>query len=401
MFDRNRRGWPALSGCALLGALFGVGCSGGESAGAVASVQEPLADQWNAWTGVNGTEAFVGSPGGCSTPDSGVLVLGRKSSNRYRLYMNKWRAFVNPAWTELGTQTFANKPACSSLDEDPAGIALASANQQFAILGRGTDNKLYARTMQADKTVSLVNGNPFVDPPTLKVDWHAINSNAHYASAPAAIVAYGKLLVVARRDDNRLYLHRNTLSTSLTNPYSSTGWSATLQVPALPSPWTAAGDPAIANTNPSGLGAIIVTRATAPGQADTLFQIYWQGVGTQSYFWDSAGSQDTWQFLPTGSYVRSDPSVVASASVSGGGVTVFVSGSATDPVTGPTQVYQGTGISWMWAPFQPIASQSLSFGSSPAGIVGDSERCYEVVGRSASNNAFYWSMEAPGTYNCP
>jgi hypothetical protein len=269
-------------------------------------------------------------------------------------------------------------------------------------VARANDNKLYARTMQADTTYAALSP---VDQATTVTTWQTISNN-DYASAPSTTVAFGKLLVVGRRSDNRLYLHRNTLSTSTTSPYNPNGWSSTvLQVPALPSGWTAAGDPAITDVHPALDGVIIVTRATKTGQSDTLFQIYWQGNGNGSYFWDSAGSENTWQFLPTGSYVRSDPTLVSDNVIESGYVTVFVQGSQT--ATGTKNVYQGTGISWMWAPFALIPNTSgvTLTADAPAAIVGDNERCYAAIAKGTKGsfvNQAFWTQPPFGeTGACP
>ena len=399
---------------ALLGAVIGIaggGCGGGTpQQEQTTQTKSPIwfEGPWGAWAVAQpDTEQLTGGIGACAIPNEGSVYVGRSAStNRIRIMVNKWRGYTSPAWADMGTVTqFASKPACTALDDnfikyDPDH---RTYSHQFAVVARANDNKIYARTMQADTT--FPSSIPVVvEPSTTVTTWHTISSSSNYASAPSATVAFGKLLVVGRRSDNRLYLHRNTLG-SVSSPYNQNNWSSTvLTVPALPAGWTAAGDPAIADVHPAVDAIIIVTRATKAGQPDTLFQIYWQGNGTGSYFWDSAGSQDTWQFLPTGSYVRSDPAIVADNYIQQGWVTVFVQGSQT--ATGTKNIYQGTGISWMWSPFDfiPNTAGVTLTADAPAAVVGDGERCYTAVARGTQGTTFvnqaFWSQPPTGQA-CP
>src|SRR5688572_13535778 len=254
---------PALPKLAIAVALAALGTSacGGEAADAgtiselgseSAALQPPQG--WRAWSALGSnpgtTATFAGDPAVCLASLQGAVILGRDhATNVYRsMAFRITRYSDDPVWQNIGTRTFNSKPACTALDETLSSLPSERSNQ-IIVLGRNSsDNRFYAVPMQADEVQEVedpcCNPEPPDQPVALDV-WRQIGTAA-YASAPAATVAFGKLLVVGRRSDNRLYLLRNTLASG-DNPYNPANWATAITVPALSSSVTPFGDPAIAN----------------------------------------------------------------------------------------------------------------------------------------------------------
>ena len=228
----------------------------------------------------------------------------------------------------------------------------------------------------------------------MKVHGHKI-SETLYASAPGTTVAYGKLLVVGRRtDNNRIALHQNTLSTSTTTPYNSGNWQSAVSAPALPATWTAAGDPAIANTVPFTGVVTLMTRATSGGSS-RLYYIFWNGSSFQGPV-----TANTWERLPTGTtVVRSDPAVEVDLRV--GLATVYIRGATNNGgvITDSNRIFEASGLGPnLWSAFslvRPEDPDTFSSTSSPAAVGnGNFEGQHWVVAKK-SNNQFYWSTPVP------
>ena len=69
-------------------------------------------------------------------------------TGKFRTLVNEWRLFSNPPWADFGSTTYTSKPACTALDE--VRQSPPAPNNQIAVLGRGTDNKFWARTALVD-----------------------------------------------------------------------------------------------------------------------------------------------------------------------------------------------------------------------------------------------------------
>ena len=182
----------------------------------------------------------------------------------------------DPAWKNIGTRTFASKPACTALDETLFSPPSERSNQVAGVGRNASDNRFYAVAMQADEVQEVedpcCNPEPPEQPEPLDV-WRQIG-NATYASAPAATVAYGKLLVVGRRSDDRLYLHSNTLAAG-DNPYDSQNWVPAVSVPSLPSCVRAVGDPTMTNGTEINSRVWIMTRAVRSNGSYAFYYIFW------------------------------------------------------------------------------------------------------------------------------
>jgi hypothetical protein len=379
--------------CGVLAALLvalGCGAQGEDFSEDIDSKEENLQppEGWRLWSVLpnnsGSTATFADNPGVCLATPDGVVIVGRDStSNRFRTHTNQWRLSSSPAWADFGSTVFASKPACTALDE--VRSPPPTPNNQFAVLGRSTDNKFYARTGLVDTTI----GDWPNDPPTqpsVKVHGHKISDDL-YASGPGVTVANGQLLVVGRRSNNRIYLHRNTLSTSVTTPYSSSNWQSVLTVPNLPSPWVAAGDPVIANTVPFIGVVTLLTRATSAG-SNRLYYIYWDG----SVFWDGV-TINAWARLPTGSVtVSSDPSIEVDLHVNQ--ATVYFRGSSAS--AGSNRIFQASGVGNLWEAFGVVRpEENDAFTGAPAAVGNGNFEGQHLVVAKKSNNQFYFSTPVP------
>jgi hypothetical protein len=357
---------------------------------------------WRVWTtppnNPGTTATFSDSPAVCLATTEGVAIIGRSStSNRYRSLTNQWRAYTSPAWADVGTLTFNSKPACTALDQ--VSMSPPTPNKQIAVVGKrdtpgatSTHNKYYVRTMLVDTTQGEF-ASP-VSQPTVKVNWTKLSDNV-YASGPGTTVAMGQLMVVGRRSNNRIYMYRNTLSSSTTDPYNSGNWQSPLQLPTLPSGWTAAGDPVIANTVPMIGVVTIMTRATSFG-TNRLYYIYWDGT----VFWDGVAI-NSWSQVPTGTtVVSSDPSleVDVGGTTHANLATIFIRGATNNggTITNSNRIFQASGIGNLWENFTIVRSQDAdTFTGTPAAVgSGNFEGWHWVVAKK-TNNQFYYSTPVP------
>lgn len=338
------------------------------------------------------TATFAGDPAVCLASLQGVVVLGRdRTTNVYRsLAFRITRYSDDPVWQDIGTRTFASKPACTALDETRFSQPSERSNQ-IIVLGRNaSDNRFYAVPMQADEFQDVddpcCNPEPPDQPIPLDI-WRQIGTAA-YASAPAATVAFGKLLVVGRRSDNRLYLHRNTLSAG-DNPYSSQNWVPAISVPSLPSGVGAVGDPTIANGTEINGEVWIMTRVTRSNGSNAFYYIFWNN---QRF--------STWrEFSNPSTYIYSDPALeIGSAPGNEWALTLYYRGSRNDPalthwsMIHQTSTFDGT-------TFEPVApvrpTEGDTFLSAPAAVGGATFEGQHYVVAKKSNDRFYASAPVP------
>lgn len=426
----------ALAGCS------GDGAELTEVDGKVATVTQalvPNGGNWRGWDRVSDVstpsqvDEFVGNPAVCigkTGGNDGVLVVGRDPNTNGFMSASFWRTWVGgmvepgsfnpnnlppgywldedgnvhkPRWQRLGNMmTFNDDPACTSLDEP--GFE-SNINHQVAIAGKykrsgqasSNDDKYYVRTMIVD--LELENGYP--DDPehaTLVDNWVKISDDT-YASAPAIAVAGGALLVVGRRSDNRLYLHRNFLDMSNSAaPYNRNNWEPAIQVPDLPSGWVAQGRPQIVSTVALNGWDTIMVRAMY-GNQRRLYYIMWNGN------WWTA-----WMHLATPDHiVGSDPGL--EVDIGGGSdglyaMTVFFRGAqinSNGTLSGRQKVYQTSGTSFSpqsWSPVRlacPEAPDTFPTDASPNAVGSADGEARHIVVMRHTDNQFYKCASSPGT----
>lgn len=402
---RRRSAWRWLRLLALSSASIAASACGGEAWEAdgdgaaehdTKSAPLTLSQGWRPWSELPSnpgtTATFAGDPAVCLASREGMVVVGRdRSTNVYRtLAFRITRYSDDPTWKDVGVRTFASDPACTALDETRFS-APSERNNQIAVLGRNTsDNRFYAVAMQADEFQDVddpcCNPEP-PDQPTALGVWGQIGQAA-YASAPAATVAFGKLLVVGRRSDDRLYLHRNTLASG-DNPYDGQNWVPAISVPALPAGLRAVGDPTITNGTEINGQVWIMTRAVRSNGSYAFYYVFWNN---QSF--------SVWrEFSNPSTYIYSDPALeVGSAPGSEWAITLYYRGSGNDPgLTGWNMIHQASTLDG--TTFEPVSTirpgEGDTFLSSPAAAGGGSFEGQHFVVAKKSNDRFYASAPVP------
>lgn len=281
------------AGWAFFAALLGVGC--GQAAPTnegVGSAEGALdAAIWQAWSSSflpSNSGGFADASAVCradaqssTAAAQGFMVLGRHAGtpgkDRYRLFMY-YKQRPSLSWTEQGTTTFNSKPACTPLGEIEVQANDSTWSNQMVFVGKRSSDNLYCVRIVTLSPAGQIN----VDPPPVPtvpfgLDWHPITTSTYLAlgssqaqsfpsgssNASAAFTASdnGYLVVGGRRSDNRIYLYVNGIYNGSAPPvYSKSNWLATaFQVPALPTGWTADGDPAVAAD--TGGAFLVTTRA--------------------------------------------------------------------------------------------------------------------------------------------
>lgn len=285
------RGWSVL---ALAGLSLSSAC--GAATDEPASVQtssQNLEVIWRSeWRDITASPNGLFSAAACAAQSSGYEAVAMdKSTFRYRVWVYESAADFGP-WRDLGTQTFVSKPTCAALRGLDASSHIGGPDQ-FIVLGRKSNNT-YAASVWRVAGIPQPQTPPGA--PSLVSNWAEIGATT-YASAPAATVANGKITVVGRKSDNRLYLTRSTLQNGLT--YNNT-WTTPVQLPALPSPWIVRGNPAIAPLIPQMDQYAVVVRAQNGSTGPmTLFYLPWVGFAPAN-----------WGTIPVGPEgVASDPAV--------------------------------------------------------------------------------------------
>lgn len=234
----------------------------------------------------------TGSPAACETrfvETGGGVSLFRRSSSSNRIAVSSMFRSAFNAWTFLDNNTFVSKPACASLDGSHE--YLFPKNGQFAVLAKSAFNRYWISVWKLG-VPSIYNEPP--TPPVRVHAWEQISTDT-FASAPSATLYVYQLLVLGRKSNNSLSLRSKFLNPDdSSDPYVGGSWGPAQEVPALPSGWTAAGDPVILY----GDIAVIATRAT--------------NGGTSALFWCFTNLNmftDWVRFDPSGATVSSDPSL--------------------------------------------------------------------------------------------
>lgn len=333
------------------------------------------ADVYRSWSAVqdsNGGETFVDDPALCASA-SGFTVVARDSTNRFKTITYQ-TGFTASSWSSYGTRSFNSKPACASTD------AVDSSGQKaYQIVLAGKDsasNKLYASLGQADNQSDADPVNP--DPLTV---WAKVSDDV-YASGPAVSVGRGRIVVLGRKSDNRLYAHYRTL------PYNQGSWSGAIQAPALPTGWTLQGAAAAAMTT-SGVNLhTVVVRARNSQNVSRLYFTYFKDTG----FVRSATAPNLdWIEIPTGGVTvsSSDPALEYDTGI--GTLTLyFRSGN---------HLYQSSGLDQGLggSAFTAVDSQEgHAFTGGPAAIgSADTDSDHAVIARR-TNGTIRWNEPIPG-----
>jgi hypothetical protein len=271
----NRLAFAIRSGrlsCALcLAALMGAAACGGESVEEVGeevplgfAAQELAASEWvNGWNQLSRADssavAVTGQAVGCETrygSAGGQTIFRRDVFNHIAMAWKSYSPFT--PWTTIGSSsfTFSTEPACATFDGAVDG---SNPSRQFAVVakGSGSNRYWYATWLQGEISTT------FGEPPTaggLVRDWQLVGNEA-FASAPAATVHNGKLLVLGRKSDNQLMMRSYPLNLgNQGDPTAFGGPWTTTNLPILPTSWGAIGDPAMIHA-PLPAAAMIVVRA--------------------------------------------------------------------------------------------------------------------------------------------
>lgn len=290
----------------------------------------------------------------CTNRQGHFMAVSRDSDQRYRTlysfgpigqYLSDWSVFSG----STPARTFASRPACAMRESSSGGLS------RFVLVGKGTDNKLYA------STGTLPQATVPIPTPQVNADWSAISNTVYSGSAgpasPALASKEGTLdggMVMAFISNNAVYAHYHPL------PYSSGPWQARVAAPALPAGAIPVGTPAITFVEGWAQLFHVVVRA----QVGSQYRFYETYFGrTQSGYkfcgilcWGQAAA---WAQLPITANVGSSPALEFSPLH---GETLYfinagkmyqTSGFATQQQLGTlpvSQVYPGVGVSFEGAP---------------------------------------------------
>jgi hypothetical protein len=148
-----------------------------------------------------GCETRYGEPGG-------QAIFKKDGSNQIAMAAKPYSPFT--PWTQIGSSsfTFSTEPACATFDGAVDG---PFPSRQFAIVakGSGSANRYWYATWQQGEISTTFGEPPSVG--NLVRDWQLVGNDA-FASAPAATVHNGKLLVLGRTSDNQLMMRSYPLN---------------------------------------------------------------------------------------------------------------------------------------------------------------------------------------------
>jgi hypothetical protein len=249
--------------------LLGSAACGGESA-----IEEPqlqvgtrdlAASEWiNGWNSLSRADgssvAVEGQGVACETrygSAGGQTMFKKDAANHIVMAWKSYSPFT--PWTQIGSSsfTFSTEPACATFDGAVDG---SNPSRQFAVVakGSGSANRYWYATWQQGQ-ISTTFGVP-PSSGNLVRDWQLVGTEA-FASAPAATVHNGKLLVLGRKSDNQLMMRTYPLNLgNQGDPIAFGGPWTSNNLPTLPTGWGAIGDPAIIHA-PLPAAAMIVVRA--------------------------------------------------------------------------------------------------------------------------------------------
>ncbi len=386
-----------------IGAVFG--CVACGSSAEVPQEQVAVSRQalsWRPWSALaNFSSGFTGSPGLCDARTgkstdpgfdaAGEAFLGRSASNnRFYILLYQWLHWSTkdgkPAsggnWAELGAnvplsiRSFTSKPVCYSLDALHTN-APESFTNQFAVLGKGTDNKYYISVLKlSNAAVPIGDTTTPVPLPTVKHDWAAI-SNDTLDSAPAVIVTSGLILVVGRKGTG-LKMYVNALTGDQQNPYVHS-WQSYVTPPALPSGWTLDGDPAMADTMPLSNEFMIAVRAKNSAGAYKLYYLTTNGSGFQPWV----------QFPTPNVSPSSEPAVEVDLSTPM--VTMYFRDTSNKIRVGSAPAPYGT-----WTTFPKILDDTFASDTTPSAIGNtQAEGNLLVAARKSTDNQIWWAGPVP------
>jgi len=245
-----------------------------------------------------------------------------------------------------------------------------------------SDNRYYARIMQVS-AAGQINEPP--QSPTFPVDWHSISTTT-YDSAPFVTAEYGYLIVGGRTSNGTINIHLNPLATDLSavRSYDKTKWRAPIALAALPSGWTAVGDPAVAAEGGSGL-IDVVTRARNAFNQTRLYinYLYIPFAGANGYFL----GPPTWsQVATSGIPVSSDPALEYDESR--GDLTLYFRGGAG---TAANRIFQSTtqGAD-NWGTFGALGTDTFTTAPAAAGSL-QFDWSHALVARKSDARQVWWN----------
>jgi hypothetical protein len=370
----------ALPGAVCLSALLGTGCGveleAPRDEGTIRTERQALmGGGWRDFLALpSQSGGFAGDSAVCDayTFQGGFVAFGRSAeTGRFRMSITE-RLIPATAWADVGTQQFNAKPGCAPLD-GVYDLPQSQWSYQKAIVGKSNFTNQYLIRIQ-----KLGPSSPIV-PETIQ-NWTSISSST-YSSAPAVVLSThlisgprrGRLAVVGRRSNGRLYVHLNELNDANPGqPFSNSNWQPAAQAPALPSGWSAQGDPAVVDGSIIWNAITIMTRATS-GSQTRLYGIFWYGP---TYGFGSWVNMST---LTSGA----DPAI---SWWNYPLQTVFVRGSG-------GAIYEADGLGPGIDPFTALVNDNNSgFVGAPsaAGNLTSWEGNHVVVARR-SDNQFYWA----------
>ncbi|HTQ02379.1 MAG TPA: hypothetical protein VMI54_00930 [Polyangiaceae bacterium] len=289
-----------------------VACSGEGRSPELGSSAEALTDPYNPgheFDGKAGTEGpsvasndivHYSDPALCSDEVATFLIVSTDSQHHYRTLFNDQE--VRPStWGSYGTKQFSSRPACAMRELG------ASGGHGFVLVGKGTDNVLYASPGSWDP--HMHDGTPVN--PTADTAWTAIDSTTYPTSGSPALAtnaATNAMVVtyVNANGGNKVVVREHAL------PYEQQGsnWSAEIAAPALPAGWSGVGTPGITwEPNFNNLFQIVVH--VKSGTQSRLLMTYFDPA-TRKFSGAIPGSPPGWKQLPIADTVDSDPALAYS-----------------------------------------------------------------------------------------
>jgi hypothetical protein len=241
-------------------------------------------------------------PALCGDEVATFLMVSVDSQNHYRTLFNDQE--IRPsAWGSYGTKPFASRPACAMRELG------ASGGHGFVLVGKGTDNLLYASPGSWDP--QLHDGTALN--PTADTAWTAIDTATTYPTGGSPALATNAALnamvlayVNTNNHGNKLVVREHAL------PYAqSRNWSAEIAAPALPVGWSGVGTPGI-TWEPDFNNLFQIVLHVKSGTQSRLLMTYFDPA-TRLFSGAIPGSPPSWKQISTGSFsVDSDPALAYS-----------------------------------------------------------------------------------------
>jgi len=236
----------------------------------------------------------ISAPAVCGDPSIGetFLVVSVDMQQTYRTLFSDTEILAS-TWGSYGTRQFSSKPVCAMRENGAGG------GRGFVLVGKGTDNKLYA---SAGSWEAHLNDGTATNPSPDTV-WTAVSSTAYNQGGWPALASNdshtGMVLAIVD-DSNQVNLRFHKL------PYTQNSWGSAIPAPALPAGTTALGAPAVVYLpSPAQLYQVVVRVSTSGGVK--LLKTYFDGAKFTTF---SHRTPASWSeislFLNAGQYPSSD-----------------------------------------------------------------------------------------------